>query len=86
MLSPSQLQFRLMTPEAQRAAVQRLALHGWDAQTISAQTGMVEADVQRLLAGTWLANGREPERPLWNRPRARTFELAGAGELAGTGT
>lgn len=54
MLSPSQLQFRLMTPEAQRAALQRLALHGWDAKTISTQTGMPEADVQRYLADTWI--------------------------------
>jgi hypothetical protein len=50
MLSCSQLQFRLMTPEAQHAAVRRLALRGWDAKTISAQTGMPEADVHSLLA------------------------------------
>jgi len=54
MLSSSQLQFRFMTPEAQRAALHRLALHGWDAKTISTHTGMTEADVQRHLTDTWI--------------------------------
>jgi hypothetical protein len=53
MLSPLQLQFRLMTPEAQRTAVQRLALRGWDAKTISTQTGMAEAEVRLSLRDAW---------------------------------
>lgn len=68
MLSPSHIQFRLMAPEAQRAAVQRLALHGWDAPTISALTGLREEDVNRHVAecsfnaltchGTWRSGHR----------------------------
>jgi hypothetical protein len=71
MLSPSQLQFRLMTPEAQRTAVQRLALHGLDAKTISMQTGLPEGDVHRFLAGTWLVDERMPAQPIWGRPPHR---------------
>jgi hypothetical protein len=48
-LSPAQLQFRLMTWEAQCAAVQRLALRGLDTRTISAQTGISEEEVRRYL-------------------------------------
>jgi hypothetical protein len=70
MLSPSQLQFRLMAPEAQGAAVQRLALHGWDAQTISKETGLSEADVHRHLAPR--ASARIP--PVIGAPRSnRTY-------------
>ncbi len=56
-----------MTPEAQRTAVQRLALRGWDATQISGQTGMAEADVRRLLAGTLPVEARPARRPKWNR-------------------
>lgn len=49
MLSPAQIQFRLLTPEAQHAAVHRLALRGCDVATISERTGMAEADVKRYL-------------------------------------
>ncbi len=49
MLSPSQIQFRMMTPDAQRAALQRLTLRGCDIKTISMQTGMPEADVKSHL-------------------------------------
>ena len=62
MLSVSQLQFRLMTPEAQRAATHRLALHGWDAKTISTHTGMTEADVQRHLSDTGVSRPRPTMR------------------------
>ncbi len=50
MLSPSQIQFQVLTADAQRAALQRLALRGFDIKTISMQTGMPEADVRRHLA------------------------------------
>lgn len=63
MLSPSQLQFRLMALDAQRAAVQRLALRGWDVTTISLQTGMPEADVHDLLAGTGSQGGANSGPP-----------------------
>lgn len=49
MLSPAQLHMRLLPPEAQRTAIQRLALRGWDARTISTQTGLTEVEVDRLL-------------------------------------
>ena len=49
MLSPSQIQFRMLTTEAQRAALQRLAFRGCDIKTISMQTGMPEADVRSHL-------------------------------------
>jgi hypothetical protein len=49
MLSPSHLHFRAMSPEAQQAALQRLAWRGCNPATISAQTGMPEADIRRLI-------------------------------------
>jgi DNA-directed RNA polymerase specialized sigma24 family protein len=54
MLSPAQLHMRLLPPEAQQTAVQRLALRGWDAKTISTQTGLTEIEVDRLLDRTAL--------------------------------
>jgi hypothetical protein len=49
MLSPSHLHFRVMSPEAQQAALQRLAWRGCNLATISAQTGMPESSIRRLL-------------------------------------
>jgi hypothetical protein len=49
MLSPAHLHFRTMSPEAQRAALQRLAWRGCDPGTISAQTGMPETEIKRLI-------------------------------------
>jgi len=49
MNTPSQLQFRLLPPEAQRAALQRLALRGCDPMSISVQTGVPEVEVRRQL-------------------------------------
>jgi len=46
-----------MTPEAQRAAVQRLALRGWSTQTISAETGITEREVRRYLADAGSTEG-----------------------------
>jgi hypothetical protein len=46
---PSQLQFRLLPPEAQRAALHRLALRGCDPMSISVQTGVPEGEVRRQL-------------------------------------
>jgi hypothetical protein len=46
---PSQLQFKLLPPEAQRAALQRLALRGCDPMSISVQTGVPEVEVRRQL-------------------------------------
>jgi hypothetical protein len=78
MLSPSQLQFRLMTLEAQCAAVQRLALHGCDARTISMHSGMSEADVHRLLVGVLPIDARMTRPPKWNRPRSPSAAAVGA--------
>jgi hypothetical protein len=48
MSQPSLLQFRLLPPEAKRAALQRLALRGCDLASISAQTGLDEGEIRRL--------------------------------------
>jgi DNA-directed RNA polymerase specialized sigma24 family protein len=58
MLSPAHLQFRTMSPEAQRAALQRLAWRGCDPGTISAQTGIPETEVQRLIDSPVMAIDR----------------------------
>jgi len=63
----SRLQFRLMTPEAQRAAIQRLALRGMDIDTICRQTGLSAADVQRCLTGMNLQRESWP----WRQPPPR---------------
>jgi len=69
MLSAAQLHMRLLPPEAQQTAVQRLALRGWDAKTISTHTGLTEVEVDRLLdrAAVDVArvmNRRQRSRPL----------------------
>ena len=55
MTVPNQLQFRLLPPEAQNAALHRLALRGCDPVSISAQTGVPESAVRRRLADAELA-------------------------------
>jgi hypothetical protein len=54
MYQTTQLQFKLMTPEAQRTAVQRLALRGMDLETICERTGLSRAEGQRYLTGPLL--------------------------------
>jgi len=46
----SKLQFRLMTSDAQRSAIRRLALTGLEEGEISAQTGWQTADIREVLA------------------------------------
>ena len=45
----TQLQFRLLTQDAQRSAVRRLALRGLDDEEIAQATGWSEAEVRRVL-------------------------------------
>jgi len=45
----AQLQFRLLTADAQRSAIRRLALSGQDDEEIAAATGWTAAEVRRLL-------------------------------------
>jgi hypothetical protein len=63
MFQPTQLQFKLMTPEAQRAAIQRLALCGADLASISERSGLSIADVRRHLTGAPL----QAMAPPWAR-------------------
>jgi hypothetical protein len=69
MLSCSHLEFRLMPYDAQRAAVHRLALHGWDSKTISTMTGITEADVHRYLTGAWPLDERAYPPLKWKNRR-----------------
>jgi len=57
-----QLHFRLLPPEAQHAALHRLALHGCDPVSISEQTGMPENVVRRHLSGAALATFGLPQQ------------------------
>jgi hypothetical protein len=66
MYQTTQLQFRLLTPEAQRAAIQRLALRGAGIDVISERTGLPPEDVRRHLAG---ANFESIGVPAWRRNR-----------------
>ena len=62
----TQLQFRLMAPEAQHAAVQRLALRGADIETICERTGLSATEVRRYLAGSLLPRaGTPPASPVY---------------------
>lgn len=72
MTLPNQLQFRLLPPEAQNAALHRLALRGCDPVSISAQTGVPESAVRRRLDDAALA----PLSGLlqWRRPASTTPE------------
>jgi len=45
-----QLQFRLLTPDAQRSAIRRLALSGLDDEEIAAKTGWTAAEVRGVLS------------------------------------
>jgi hypothetical protein len=65
MFQPTQLQFKLMTPEAQRAAIQRLALCGADVASICERSGLSVADVRRHLTGALL----QTLAPPWTRVR-----------------
>jgi hypothetical protein len=70
MFQPTQLQFKLMTPEAQRTAIQRLALCGADLASISERSGLSIADVRRHLTGAPL----QAMAPPWARVRQRNNE------------
>jgi hypothetical protein len=48
----TQLQFKLVAPEAQVAAIQRLALCGASVEEIAAHIGWIAADVRRALAAS----------------------------------
>ena len=52
----TQLQFRLLTQDAQRSAVRRLALRGLDDEEIAQATGWSEAEVRRVLEPPVLAD------------------------------
>ena len=45
----AQLQFRLLTPDAQRSAIRRLALSGLDDGEIAEKTGWTAAQVREVL-------------------------------------
>lgn len=45
----AQLQFRLLTPDAQRSAIRRLALRGLDDEEIAQATGWTSTEVRRVL-------------------------------------
>lgn len=45
----AKLQFRLLTPDAQRSAIRRLALSGLDDDEIAQVTGWKATDVRRVL-------------------------------------
>ena len=45
----AQLQFRLLTADAQRSAIRRLALSGLDDEDIAGTTGWTTADIRRVL-------------------------------------
>lgn len=45
----AQLQFRFLTPDAQRSAIRRLALSGLDDEEIAQATGWKAPDVRRVL-------------------------------------
>jgi len=45
----AQLQFRLLTPDAQRSAIRRLALSGLDDDEIARKTGWTAAAVRHVL-------------------------------------
>jgi hypothetical protein len=47
---PSQLQFRLLPPEARAAAIHRLALQGRDVADISDQTGLPVEEIRPQLS------------------------------------
>ena len=67
----TQLQFKQMAPEAQRAALQRLALRGTDIEVICKRTGLCAAEVQRELAGF---NSESNGASLWRTNRASSRE------------
>lgn len=46
----TKLQFRLLTPDAQRSAIRRLALSGLDDEEIAARTGWTATDIRGVLS------------------------------------
>jgi hypothetical protein len=48
----TQLQFKLMAPEAQRSALQRLALRGMSAEQIAEHTGLDIANVREAIGSS----------------------------------
>jgi hypothetical protein len=46
----AQLQFRLLTPDAQRSAIRRLALSGLDDEEIAEKTGWTATEVREVLS------------------------------------
>lgn len=78
MSNAHQLQFRLLPPEAQHAALHRLALRGCDPVSISAQTGVPENVVRRHLSGAALASLTglpQQRRPIASKHNHRSISM-----------
>ena len=66
----TQLQFKLLSTEAQRAAVQRLALRGSSITEIAQRTGLTMQEVQSHLQSPLLSLGPVNLVPHWARPHS----------------
>ncbi len=62
----AQLQFKLLTAEAQRSAIRRLALSGMSDGVIAQTTGWTTADVRRVLDSPTISDlrTRAPRSPM----------------------
>jgi|GEM_PF-2313983 len=60
----TQLQFKLMAPEAQRAAIQRMALRGMNIDEIAERSGWTPDEVRQAV-------GRETVVPAWFAQHAK---------------
>lgn len=68
----AQLQFRLLTADAQRSAIRRLALKGLDDEEIASTTGWTTSEVRRVLERP---SGQLP--PPWALGKSRRSRSAG---------
>jgi hypothetical protein len=68
----AQLQFRLLTADAQRCAIRRLALSGLDDEEIASTTGWTITEVRRVLEPP-----SGPLPPPWALGRSRRSGSAG---------
>jgi hypothetical protein len=80
MYQSTQLQFRLMSPEAQEAAINRLLIQGCALNDIAARTGLSIQDLRsRLSLDEGTRPGVPPPAP-WKRSQLRSRYLdAGSG-------
>ncbi len=60
MLHSTQLQFKVMAPEAQQAALNRLALRGASVEEIVAYTGIPPTRAREMLAAASLSPSQSP--------------------------